>query len=464
MVVMNTVFSGFRGFFARFWGSLFFWCMLCLWIPTASAQSLPSTPTNAIATAQTAIVDKGDVAWMLISTTLVLLMALPGLALFYSGMVRKKNALSILMQTALVFSWIAVLWLIYGYSVAFTGDNPFIGSLDKLFLHGVNIHSLADTFSVQYKLPEYVYFIFQLTFAGITGALIIGAVAERIQLGAILAFITFWFTCGYLPLAHTVWASSGFLFKKGALDFAGGTVVHINAGVAGILCAYFVGKRNDIDKHPCPPHNLVATFTGAALLWVGWFGFNAGSALEANATAALALTNTLLATAAAVIAWALLEHIKHGHASLVGLASGMVAGLVGITPAAGTVGPCGAIVIGAATSLACIWAVDCLKRRLGVDDSLDVFGVHGIGGIVGALLTGIFTSSSLGGVGYSSDTTTIGSQLTIQAISVLMSVGWIALVSTVGLFLVKTLCTLRVSEQVETTGLDTAIHGQSAYD
>ncbi|MCC4598404.1 ammonium transporter, partial [Xanthomonas campestris pv. phormiicola] len=321
-------------------------------------QLTPPAPPAAAAPAVAApVVDKGDVAWMLTSTLLVLLMVVPGLALFYGGMVRSKNVLSVLIQVGVVFSLIAILWVLYGYSLAFADGGPFVGTLNKALLHGVDATTLADTFSKGFKLPEYVFVAFQLTFAGITGALIVGAFAERVKFAAVLLFIVIWFTFGYLPLAHMVWAAPGFLFTKGALDFAGGTVVHINAGVAGLVGSYFVGKRLGFGQTALKPHNVTLTFVGASLLWVGWFGFNAGSALEANATAALAFLNTLLATAAAVLAWSLVEKLVKGKSSALGVASGMVAGLVGITPAAGTVGPFGAIAIGVAAGVICVWGV-----------------------------------------------------------------------------------------------------------
>jgi Amt family ammonium transporter len=332
------------------------------------------------------VVDKGDVAWMMTATVLVLLMVVPGLALFYGGLVRSKNMLSVFMQVLTVFSLLVILWAMYGYSLAFAGGNAFIGTLDKVFLSGVTIDSLADTFSSGFKLPEYIFIAFQATFAGITGALIVGAFAERIKFKAVLLFSVLWFTFAYLPIAHMVWAAGGLLFEKGDLDFAGGTVVHINAGVAGLVGAYFVGKRLGFGKEALKPHNLTFTLVGAALLWVGWFGFNAGSALEANSSAALAFINTLFATAAAVCGWLVVESIIKGKPSALGGASGAVAGLVGITPAAGLVGPMGAIVIGLAAGVICVWGVTGLKRMLGADDALDVFGVHGIGGILGAML------------------------------------------------------------------------------
>ncbi len=423
--------------------------------PAAAAEAAPAeepAPT----------VDKGDVAWMLTSTLLVLLMVVPGLALFYGGMVRAKNVLSVLIQVAVVFSVIAVLWVIYGYSLAFSGEGPWIGNLDKALLKGVDITTLAATFTKGVALPEYVFVGFQLTFAGITGALIVGAFAERARFAAVLLFSVLWFTFGYLPMAHMVWATGGFLFEKGALDFAGGTVVHINAGIAGLVGAYFVGKRTGFGREAIKPHNVTLTFVGASLLWVGWFGFNAGSNLEANAGAALAFLNTLLATAAAVLGWSLTEKIIKGKSSALGVASGMVAGLVGITPACGTVGPFGAIAIGFIAGVLCVWGVTGLKRLLKADDSLDVFGVHGLGGIIGAILTGVFSAASLGG--QKGDDYDMLGQVWIQTEGVLITLVWVGLVSVVSFLIAKMVFGLRVSEESEREGLDITAHGESAYE
>ncbi|KAF1712690.1 ammonia channel protein [Pseudoxanthomonas kalamensis DSM 18571] len=407
-------------------------------------------------------VDKGDVAWMLTSTLLVLLMTVPGLALFYGGMVRSKNVLSVLIQVITVFSLLGILWVVYGYSYAFEGGNAFIGTADKLFLKGVTGDSLAATFTDGVMLPEYVFIVFQLTFAGITGALIVGAFAERVKFAAVLLFSVIWFTFGYLPIAHMVWGGGGYLLDKGALDFAGGTVVHINAGVAGLVGSYFVGKRLGYGVSALKPHNVTLTFVGASLLWVGWFGFNAGSNLEATSGAALAFLNTMLATAAAILAWALVEKIVKGKASALGVASGAVAGLVGITPACGSVGPFGAIAVGVAAGVICVWGVNGLKKLLGADDSLDVFGVHGIGGIVGALLTGVFTAPSLGGTG--GEDFSIAHQVGIQALGVGVTIVWIGIVSVVGFLIAKLVFGLRVSEDAEREGLDITSHGESAYE
>ena len=408
------------------------------------------------------VVEKGDVAWMLTSTLLVLLMVVPGLALFYGGMVRSKNVLSVLVQVAVVFSLMVVLWIVYGYSLAFSGEGAWIGNFDKLFLKGVTIDTLAATFTEGVALPEYVFLGFQATFAGITGALIVGAFAERAKLAAVLLFAVIWFTFGYLPIAHMVWATGGFLFEKGALDFAGGTVVHINAGVAGLVGAYFIGKRLGYGQTALKPHNVTLTFVGASLLWVGWFGFNAGSNLEATAGAALAFLNTLVATAAAVLGWALTEKIVKGKSSALGVASGMVAGLVGITPAAGLVGPFGAVAIGFAAGVVCVWGVNGLKRLLGADDSLDVFGVHAVGGIVGALLTGVFFSPALGGQG--GEDFNMASQVATQALGVGLTIVWIGVVSVIGFLIAKVVFGLRVAEDAEREGLDITSHGESAYE
>ena len=410
------------------------------------------------------VVDKGDVAWMLVSTLLVLMMVVPGLALFYGGMVRAKNVLSVLIQVAVVFSLLVVLWVCYGYSLAFSGEGAWIGDFGKLFLRGVTPASLAATFSEGVALPEYVFAAFQATFAGITGALVVGAFAERVKFGAVLLFSVIWFSLGYLPLAHMVWASGGFLFEKGALDFAGGTVVHINAGVAGLVGAWFVGKRLGYGQAAIKPHNLVLTYAGAALLWVGWFGFNAGSNLEANAGAGLAFLNTLLAPAAAVLGWALVEKLTKGKASALGVASGMVAGLVAITPACGTVGPFGAIALGLIAGMACVWGVTGLKRLLDADDSLDVFGVHGLGGIIGALLTGVFSADSLGGTRSVAAGYDILAQTGVQALGVVVTLGWIGVVSALAFWIAGLACGgLRVDEEAEREGLDVASHGEAAY-
>ena len=413
------------------------------------------------AAAAAVVVDKGDVAWMMLSTLLVVMMAVPGLALFYGGLVRTKNMLSVLMQVMVVFSLIAVLWATYGYSLAFGGEGLFIADFSKAFLLGVTPDSLADTFTDNVKIPEYILIAFQATFAGITCALIVGSFAERMKFAAVLAFCVLWFTFAYLPIAHMVWGAGGYLLDKGALDFAGGTVVHINAGVAGLVGAYILGPRLGYGRESMAPHSLTLTMVGAALLWVGWFGFNAGSNLEATSGATLAFVNTLLAPAAAVLAWCIGETITKGKASMLGAASGAVAGLVGITPACGSVGPMGAIVIGLACGFLCLWGVTGFKRMIGADDSLDVFGVHGIGGIVGALLTGVFTAPGLGGTGGADFD--IANQVWVQAEGVLITIVWSAVVAYLAYKVVGAVIGLRVSSDDEREGLDITSHGESAY-
>lgn len=494
----------------------------------ALAALLPATQAFAAAT-----VNKGDTAWMLMATALVVLMTVPGLALFYGGLVRSKNVLSVLMQVTFCFCMIAVLWVVYGYSVAFTNGSGatagFIGGFSKLFLAGVNTNTLAATFTKETYLPEYVYVIFQLTFAAITPALIVGAFAERMKFSAVVLFLFLWFTFAYLPMAHMVWwwagpdaftlsaanidavkaavgdtaaadflaklaaattdadksaimssyndavnAANGWLFNKGALDFAGGSVVHINAGVAGLVCALMLGKRVGLGREPMAPHNLTVTLLGTGLLMFGWFGFNAGSNLEANGLTALALLNSILGAAAAMLTWTIGERLVRGHASLLGGASGVVAGLVAITPACGWVGPMGAIVIGAAAGIICLFAVIWLKAKLGYDDALDVFGVHGIGGILGALLTGVFVNPALGGSGvtnYLATDTSVGvvdyvfgAQFYAQFLAVVTSIVLSGIVSYIALLICKYTVGLRVDEQSEREGLDVTSHGERAYN
>jgi Amt family ammonium transporter len=437
--------------------------------------------------------NKGDTAWMLTSTALVLFMAVPGLALFYGGLVRSKNMLSVLMQVMVTFSLIVVLWTIYGYSLAFTEGNKFVGGLDRLFMKGIfdpatGAFAMGATFSKGVYIPELLFAAFQATFAGITCCLIVGAFAERIKFSAVLLFMTLWFTFSYAPIAHMVWfwmgpdaysaagvvdemnAKAGMLWQWGALDFAGGTVVHINAAVAGLVGAYMVGKRVGYGKESFTPHSLTLTMVGASLLWVGWFGFNAGSALEAGNSAVLAFMNTFTATSAAVLAWCIGEALMRGKASMLGAASGAVAGLVAITPAAGNVGLMGAIVIGFIAGFACLWGVNALKKLLGADDSLDVFGVHGVGGIVGALLTGVFNTQALGGPGLVGDWVTatvtsngIGAQVWIQLKAVLVTIVWSGVVSVVAFKIVDLVVGLRVTEEEEREGLDISAHGETAY-
>ncbi|MDR7191784.1 ammonium transporter [Luteimonas terrae] len=425
----------------------------------AFAQDLPAAETAAavVDTAEAVTFDSGNVAWMLTSTLLVLLMVVPGLALFYGGMVRSKNVLSVIMQVLVVFSVVIILWVAYGYSAAFTDGNAFFGSFtEKAFLRGITAETDAG------GLPEFLFIVFQSTFAGITTALVVGAFAERIKFSAVLLFSILWVTFAYLPMVHMVWSGeAGFLAHKGVIDFAGGTVVHINAGVAGLVGAYFLGKRLGYGKEAIKPHSVPFTFIGASLLWVGWFGFNAGSALAADASASLAMLNTMVATSAGVVAWSIVEAFTKGRPSALGAASGAIAGLVGITPAAGTVGPMGAVVIGLAAGALCVWGVTGLKRLLRADDSLDVFGVHGIGGIVGALLTGVFSAQSLGGTEVD---LAIGAQVWVQFISVAFTVLWCAVVTAVVMLIVKLVVGLRVTEDEEREGLDIVSHGESAYE
>ncbi len=406
-------------------------------------------------------VDKADTAWMMISTVLVVMMVIPGLALFYGGLVRSKNMLSVLMQVMVVFSLITVLWAVYGYSLAFGGEGLIIGNLDKVFLKGITMDSLAATFTPGVMIPEFIFIAFQATFAGITCALIVGSFAERMKFSAVLLFSAIWFTFSYLPIAHMVWGGGGYLFAKGALDFAGGTVVHINAAMAGLVGAYLLGKRIGYGKEAMAPHSLTLTMVGASLLWVGWFGFNAGSNLESNGGATLAFINTLVAAAAAVLAWCVGEALGKGKASMLGAASGAVSGLVAITPACGSVGPMGAIIIGLVAGLVCLWGIGGLKKMLGADDSLDVFGIHGVGGILGALLTGVFSAGSLGGI--KGDDYSITSQLLIQAEGVVITLVWSGVVAYLAYKLVDKLVGLRVSEEDEREGLDITSHGETAY-
>jgi len=459
---------------------------------TAAAPAAPAADAAAPAEAAPAVAlvpNKGDTAFMTISTALVLFMTVPGLALFYGGLVRSKNMLSVLMQVFVVTTLIYLLWAIYGYALAFGGDGAFFGTFDKLFLKGITVDSVAATFSKGVVIPELTFVAFQATFAAITCALIVGAFAERIKFAAVLAFCVLWFTFSYLPVAHMVWywagpdaitdaaslekvtAAAGYLWAKGALDFAGGTVVHINAAVAGLVGAFVVGKRIGYGKEPMAPHSLTLTMVGAAMLWFGWFGFNAGSNLEANGLTALAFLNTMLATAAATLAWITGEALSRGKASMLGAASGAVAGLVAITPACGFVGPMGSIIIGLIGGFACLWGVNGLKRLLGADDSLDVFGVHGVGGIVGALLTGVFAAPSLGGTGVFdyvankvADGYSIGAQVWIQLQGVLITIVWSAVVAYIAFKLVDLVIGLRVSEEEEREGLDISSHGETAYN
>ncbi|MBO9100211.1 MULTISPECIES: ammonium transporter [unclassified Rhizobium] len=423
------------------------------------------TATDAAATAVAAapVPDKGDTAFMFISTILVLFMLVPGLALFYGGLVRSKNMLSVLMQCTVIGATVMLIWVIYGYSFAFGGGtSPYWGGTAKMFLSGVNTTTTAATFSKGVVIPEFIFMLFQMTFAAITPALIIGAYAERIKFSASVLFCALWVTFVYFPIAHMVWDSNGFLFKMGALDFAGGTVVHINAGVAGICGALLIGKRTGYGKDMMAPHSMTLTMVGASMLWVGWFGFNAGSNLEASGGAMLATVNTFIATAAAIVSWSLVETLTRGKASMLGGASGMVAGLVAVTPAAGIVGPMGAIVLGLIVSPLCYFFVSVVKNKFGYDDTADVFGVHCIGGIFGALATGIFASASLGGVGYA-EGVTMSSQLMVQATAVLTTIVWCGVGSLILYKVVDVIVGLRVTVEAEREGLDLASHGEAAY-
>jgi Amt family ammonium transporter len=463
----------------------------------SSAATAAAPAADASAPAAAPVPNKGDTAWMMVSTLLVILMTVPGLALFYGGLVRSKNMLSVLMQVLVTFSLIVVLWFIYGYSLAFTEGNAYVGGFDRLFMKGIwdnaaGTFANAATFSKGVYIPEIVFAAFQATFAGITCCLIVGSFAERIKFSAALAFMVLWFTFSYAPIAHMVWfwagpdayaskdvvdkvnSTAGMVWQWGALDFAGGTVVHINAAVAGIVGAFMVGKRIGYGKEAMAPHSLTLTMVGASLLWVGWFGFNAGSALEANGFAALAFINTFGATAAAVLAWCLGEVLHKGKASMLGAASGAVAGLVAITPAAGNVGIGGALVIGFLSGFAGLWGVTGLKKILGADDTLDVFGVHGVCGILGAILTGVFNSPALGGPGFVADWVTatgvtaadysISAQVWIQTKAVLTTIVWSGVVSVVSYFIVDKTIGLRVSEEDEREGLDITSHGETAYN
>jgi Amt family ammonium transporter len=402
---------------------------------------------------------------MLTATALVLFMTIPGLALFYAGMVRSKNVLSVMMQCFAITGLISILWVVYGYSLAFdttgmekgvTNLNSFIGGLNKAFLSGLTPDSLIGTF------PESVFIVFQMTFAIITPALIVGAFAERMKFSAMLIFTAVWFTLVYAPMCHMVWSGDGaFLWDEGVLDFAGGTVVHINAGIAGLVACIVLGKRKGYPTTPMAPHNLGYTLIGAAMLWVGWFGFNAGSAIAANGTAGMAMLVTQIAAAAAALGWMFAEWIAHGKPSALGIASGVVAGLVAITPAAGTAGPMGALVIGLASGVICFFCATSLKRKLGYDDSLDAFGVHGIGGIVGAILTGVFAAPALGGFGSVED---IGGQVWIQIVGVLVTVVYTGIVTFVILKVLDLVMGLRVSEETESVGLDLSEHNERGYN
>ena len=431
----------------------------------AGLGALLSFATPGLAMADEVVLNSGDTSWMLISSVLVLFMTIPGLALFYGGMVRSKNILSVMMQCFAITGLISLLWVIYGYSLVFdvTGMeqgvvnlNSFIGGLSKAFLAGVTPASLT------YAIPESVFIVFQMTFAIITPALIVGAFAERMKFSAMLVFMGVWFTLVYAPIAHMVWSGNGgLLWDWGVLDFAGGTVVHINAGVAGLVACIVLGKRKGYPTTAMAPHNLGYTLMGAAMLWFGWFGFNAGSAVAANGTAGMAMLVTQIATAAAAMGWMCAEWLTHGKPSALGIASGVIAGLVAITPAAGTCGPMGAIIIGLSSGVICFFCATSLKRKLGYDDSLDAFGVHGVGGIVGALLTGVFAAPALGGFGTVED---IGAQLFTQFKGVAFTVVYTAIVTYVILKVIDMVMGLRVSDEEETVGLDLALHNERGYN
>ena len=455
--------------------------------PATAAAPAATAPAPAPAEAKKVEPNKGDTAWMIVATALVLMMSIPGLALFYGGLVRTKNMLSVLMQVFVVCCLLTVLWFVYGYSIAFTEGNAFFGGFDRLFLKGLTPDSTSATFSKGVVIPEYIYMVFQCTFAIITPCLIVGAFAERMKFSAVLMFMVLWFTFSYLPIAHMVWfwagpdaytdaaaadkaqAIAGFIFQKGALDFAGGTVVHINAGIAGLVGALLVGKRIGYGREAMAPHSLTMTMIGASLLWVGWFGFNAGSNLEANGTTALVFANTFVATAAAALSWMFLEWMFKGKPSMLGAASGAVAGLVAITPACGWLGPMGSIALGLIAGAICLWAVNGLKKIFGYDDALDVFGVHCIGGIVGALGVGVFAAPSLGGTGvydYVANKVAdydMGTQLISQAWGVGTTVVWSAVVAFICYKIVDIVIGLRVTEEVEREGLDVNEHGETAY-
>ncbi|RKT51055.1 ammonium transporter [Azonexus fungiphilus] len=459
---------------------------------TAVVEAVAAVAEAAVAAVEPAaapapVPNKGDNAWIMVCAALVILMSIPGLALFYGGLVRAKNMLSVLMQVFTVFSLITVLWVIYGYSLAFTEGNAFFGTLDKLFLSGVTVESVGATFSKGVVISELIFVVFQGAFAAITCGLIVGAFAERAKFAAILVFMVIWFTFSYIPMAHMVWywagpdayidaaaaeaagATAGFLFQHGALDFAGGTVVHINAAIAGLVGAYMIGKRTGLGSVAMAPHSLTFTMIGASLLWFGWFGFNAGSALEASGGSALAMVNTWVATAAAALSWMFAEWIFKGKPSMLGAASGAVSGLVAITPAAGFVGVMGAIVLGLLAGVICLWGVNGLKRLLGADDSLDVFGVHGVGGILGAILTGVFADPALGGTGvydYVANAVApydMTAQVIAQTKGVVTCIVWSGVVSFIAYKLVDIVIGLRVPEEDEREGLDLTSHGESAY-
>ncbi len=418
----------------------------------------------ALAFAERAVVEEaaptlsaGDTAWMLVATVLVLFMTIPGLSMFYSGMVRSKNALSTFVQIFAIAALATVVWVVIGYSIAFGGEGAYWGGLDKMFLKGVTVDSLSGT------IPETVFMVFQMTFAIITPALIAGAFVERMKFSAMLVFTTIWLIVVYAPITHWVWGDGGWLGGKGILDFAGGTVVHINAGVAGLVAAIVIGKRRGFPQKAMPPHNVTYTIIGASMLWVGWFGFNAGSELAADNVAGMAMAVTQIAAAAAALAWMFTEWMLHGKPSGLGIASGAVAGLIAITPAAGAVGPMGALALGATSGILCYFSVAKLKKIFNYDDTLDAFGLHGVGGIVGALLTGVFAATSLGGAGFGGEISSMGEQVMVQAMGIVATMLYTGVVTFIILIILKVTIGLRVTEEVEEEGLDTAEHGERAY-
>lgn len=426
----------------------------------AFAQEAAAPAAEAAAAAP--VPEKADIAFMFLATILVFFMLIPGLALFYGGLVRAKNMLSVLMQCTVIGAVMMLVWVIYGYSFAFGGStNAYFGGFSKLFLSGVTLESTAATFTDGVVIPEYSFIIFQMTFAALTPALIVGAFAERVKFSAVILFTVLWATFVYFPIAHMVWDANGLIFNMGALDFAGGTVVHINAGVAGLIGAIMVGKRTGFGKDMMAPHSMTLTLVGAAMLWFGWFGFNAGSNLEASGGAVLATINTFVATAAAIVSWSVVESFTRGKASMLGAASGMIAGLVAVTPAAGSVGPMGAIALGLIVSPVCYFFVSVVKNKFGYDDTADVFGVHGVGGIIGAVGTGIFTAPLFGGTG--AEDFSIAAQTWTQIVAVLITLVWCTIVSIILYKIVDVVVGLRVPVEAEREGLDLASHGEAAY-
>jgi Amt family ammonium transporter len=433
------------------------------WAQEVAEEVAEAAPAVAEAAAEVAaVVDKGDTAWMMMATVLVMAMIVPGLALFYGGLVRTKNMLSVLTQILAVASLAMIIWVIYGYSTAFGPEGNAFVSWGNLFLANTNADSTAATFSDGFLIPEYVFIAFQMTFAAITVALVVGGLVERMKFSALMIFAAVWLTIGYFPIAHMVWATGGLIFEMGALDFAGGTVVHINAGVSALIGAMIIGPRLGYKKDTMAPHSLTMTLIGTGLLWVGWFGFNAGSALEANGSAGLALINTFVATAAGVLFWMLTERVMGHKGSLLGACSGAIAGLVAVTPAAGNSGPFGAILLGAIAAIVCAWFVVSIKPKLALDDSLDAFGIHGIGGIIGSIGTAVTMLPALGGPG--ADDYDLGGQLVIQIQAVGIAVVWAAVAAAIAFYVAKLLTGLRVSEEVEREGLDLGEHGERAYN